>query len=121
MDGYRLHIPRIGWVRLDRGHTRYRGCRAKTVRLLKEGTDTAPEVVYAMPDTSRLDAKIRRKERKAAKARERFRQSSQTPLQPRPAHLRSTAQAAPQEETAAGEGRPPTQPPKGRHCAHRGN
>ncbi len=112
MDGHRLHIPRIGWVRLDRGHAWYRGCRAKTVRLLKEGTDKRPKwyatvvyevpaglleapaadgalgldrnvgqatdsegTVYAMPDTSTLDANIRRKERKAAKARARSRQS----------------------------------------------
>ena len=114
MDGHRLHIPRIGWVRLDRGHARYRGCRAKTVRLLKEGTDKRPKwyanvvyevpaglleapaadgalgldrnvgqatdsdgAVYAQPDMAKLDANIKRKERKAAKARARSRQTGQ--------------------------------------------
>ncbi|MCY4521930.1 MAG: transposase, partial [Caldilineaceae bacterium] len=114
MDGHRLHIPRIGWVRLDRGHARYRGCRAKTVRVRKEGTDKRPKwyatvvyevpadllkppardgalgldrnvgqatdsegAVYAQPDMAKLDANIKRKERKAAKARERSRRSGQ--------------------------------------------
>ena len=44
MDGHRLHIPRLGWVRLERGANHpYRGCAAKTVRLLKEGTDRHPK------------------------------------------------------------------------------
>ncbi|MCY4520083.1 MAG: transposase [Caldilineaceae bacterium] len=115
MDGDRLHLPRMGWVRLERGRNfPYRGCAPKTVRLLKEGTDRHPKwyatvayavptarlkpaakdgelgvdrnvrqatdsegVVYSMPDTSTPDANIRRKERKAAKARARSRQSGQ--------------------------------------------
>ena len=113
MDGHRLHIPRLGWVRLERGPNHpYRGCAPRTVRLLKEGTDRHPKwyatvayevpvghlkppardgelgldrnvrqatdsdgEVYAQPDTSHLDANIKRKQRKAAKARERSRMS----------------------------------------------
>ena len=114
MDGTRLHIPKVGWVRLAGNHGRYLGCPARQVRLLREGTDRHPrwyahvfhEVpadrlsapaatgalgvdrnvgqatdsdgeVYALPDTSNLDANIKRKERKAAKARERSRRSGQ--------------------------------------------
>ena len=115
MDGHRLHIPRMGWVRLARGSNHpYRGCAPKTVRLLKEGTDRHPKwyatvayavpvaqlqlpadggelgvdrnvgqatdsdgEVYAQPDTSKLDANIKRKQRQAAKARERSRLSGQ--------------------------------------------
>ncbi len=113
MDGHRLHIPRMGWVRLERGSNHpYRGCVPKTVRLLKEGTGRHPKwyatvayevpvgrlkppardgelgldrnvrqatdnhgEVYAQPDTDKLDANIKRKQRQAAKARERSRQS----------------------------------------------
>ena len=115
MDGHRLHIPRLGWVRLERGSNHpYRGCAPKTVRLLKEGTDRHPKwyatvvyavpvaqlkppaddgelgvdrnvgqatdsdgEVYAQPDTTKLDGNIKRKQRRAAKARERSRQSGQ--------------------------------------------
>ncbi len=115
MDGDRLYMPRMGWVRLERGRNfPYRGCAPKTVRLLKEGTDRHPKwyatvayavptarlkpaandgelgvdrnvrqatdsegAVYEQPDTTNLDANIKRKQRKAAKARERSRQSGQ--------------------------------------------
>ena len=115
MDGHRLHIPRMGWVRLERGANHpYRGCVPKTVRLLKEGTGRHPKwyatVVYAVPvarlkppadegelgvdrnvrqatdsdgevyeqpDTTNLDGNIKRKQRQAAKALERSRQSGQ--------------------------------------------
>ena len=115
MDGDRLYMPRMGWVRLERGrHGQYLGCAAKTVRMLKEGTDRRPKwyatvayevptarlkppardgelgvdrnvrqatdsdgEVYVQPDTSKLDANIKRKQRQAAKARERSRQSGQ--------------------------------------------
>ena len=115
MDGDRLRLPRMGWVRLDRGRNfPYRGCAPKTVRLLQEGTDRHPKwyatvayavptarlkpaagdgelgvdrnvrqatdsegEVYEQPDTANLDANIKRKQRKAAKARERSRQSGQ--------------------------------------------
>ena len=54
LDGNRLHIPRLGKVRLERGTNHpYRGCTPKAVRLLKEGTDRHPKwyatVVYAVP------------------------------------------------------------------------
>ena len=115
MDGHRLHISQLGWVRLERGANHpYRGCAPKTVRLLKEGTDRHPKwyatvayavpvaqlqppaddgelgvdrnvrqatdsdsEVYVQPDTSKLDANIKRKQRQAAKARERARKSGQ--------------------------------------------
>lgn len=114
MDGTRLHIPKVGWVRLAGNHGRYLGCPAKQVRLLREGTERHPrwyayvfhEVpadrvrppaatgalgvdrnvgqatdsdgrVYALPDTSNLDATIKRKQRKANKARERSRRNGQ--------------------------------------------
>ena len=115
MDGHRLHIPRMGWVRLERGANHpYRGCAPKTVRLLKEGPGRHPKwyatvayevptarlkppawdgelgvdrnvrqatdsdgEVYAQPDTDKLDANIKRKQRQAAKARERSRKSGQ--------------------------------------------
>ncbi|MCY4519275.1 MAG: transposase [Caldilineaceae bacterium] len=113
MDGTRLHIPKVGWVRLS-GSGQYLGCRPKQVRVLKEGTERHPkwyahvfhEVpadrvrppaptgdlgvdrnvgqatdsnghVYTLPDTSNLDANIRRKQRKADKARERSRRNGQ--------------------------------------------
>ncbi len=113
MDGDRLYLPRMGWVRLERGSNHpYRGCAPKTVRLLKEGTDWHPKwyanvmyevpvaqlkppaangelgvdrnvgqatdsdgEVYAQPDTDKLDANIKRKQRQADKARERSRKS----------------------------------------------
>ena len=109
MDGNRLYLPRMGWVRLERrANHSYRGCAPKTVRLLKEGTDRHPKwyanvayavpvaqlklpaddgelgvdrnvrqatdsdgEVYEQPDTSNLDANIKRKQRQTAKARER--------------------------------------------------
>ena len=45
-------------------------------RNVRQATDSDGEV-YAQPDTSHLDANIKRKQRKAAKARERSRQSGQ--------------------------------------------
>ena len=112
MDGTRLHIPKVGWVRLAGNHGRYLGCPTQQVRLLREGRDRHPrwyahvfhEVpadclpapmgalgvdrnvgqatdsdghVYALPDTSKLDANIKRKQRQADKARERSRRSGQ--------------------------------------------
>ncbi|MCE2468220.1 MAG: transposase [Caldilineaceae bacterium] len=109
----KLYLPRMGWVRLERGANHpYRGCAPKTVRLLKEGTDRHPKwyanvayavpvaqlkppaddgelgvdrnvrqatdsdgEVYEQPDTSNLDANIKRKQRQTAKARERSRKS----------------------------------------------
>ena len=113
MDGTRLYVPKVGWVRLA-GSGQYLGCRPKQVRVLKEGTERHPkwyahvfyEVpadrvrppaatgalgvdrnvgqatnsdgrVYALPDTSNLDANIKRKQRKADKARERSRRNGQ--------------------------------------------
>ncbi len=113
MDGTRLHIPKMGWVRLSGGH-QYLGCQARQVRVLKEGTDERPKWyahvcytvpvdrvkppaatdalgldrnvgqatdsdgrVYTVPDTSQLDANIRRKQRQADKARERSRRNGQ--------------------------------------------
>ncbi len=114
MDGTRLHIPKVGWVRLAGNHGRYLGCPAQQVRLLREGTERHPkwyayvfhEVpadrvrppaatgalgvdrnvgqatdsdgrVYVLPDTANLDANIKRKQRKADKARERSRRNGQ--------------------------------------------
>ena len=114
LDGTRLHIPKVGWVRLSGNHGRYPGCPAQQVWLLKEGTERHPrwyahvfhEVpadrvrppaatgalgvdrnvgqatdsdgrVYALPDTANLDANIKRKQRKADKARERSRRNGQ--------------------------------------------
>ena len=52
MDGDRLHIPKVGWVRLE-GSGLYRGCQAKQVRILKEGTEDRPKwyayVFYEVP------------------------------------------------------------------------
>ena len=42
MDGDRLHIPKVGWVRLE-GSGLYRGCKAKQVRIRKEGTEDHPK------------------------------------------------------------------------------
>ena len=114
MDSTRLHIPKVGWVRLAGNNGRYLGCPAQQVRLLKEGTDRHPKwyahvfhevpadrlpppaltgalgvdrnvgqatdsdgYVYALPDTSNLDANIKRKQRKADKARERSQRNGQ--------------------------------------------
>ena len=111
MDGDRLHIPKVGWVRLHGGGL-YRGCRVKQIRILKEGTEDRPKwyayvfhevpadqlkqpawtgaigvdrnvgqatdsdgEMYAVPDDPKLDAKIKRKQRRADKARERSRKS----------------------------------------------
>jgi len=114
LDGTRLYIPKVGWVRLAGNQGRYLGCPAKQVRLLKEGDARHPrwyahvfhEVpadrlpppaatgalgvdrnvgqatdsdgrVYAVPDTANLEANIKRKQRKADKARERSRRNGQ--------------------------------------------
>ncbi len=42
LDGARLHIPKVGWVRLQ-GSGLYRGCQPKQVRVLKEGTEDHPK------------------------------------------------------------------------------
>ncbi len=42
LDGTRLHIPKVGWVRLSGNHGRYPGCPARQVWLLKEGTERHP-------------------------------------------------------------------------------
>ena len=42
LDGARLHIPKVGWVRLQ-GSGLYRGCPPKQVRILKEGTEDHPK------------------------------------------------------------------------------
>ncbi|MYA04481.1 MAG: IS200/IS605 family element transposase accessory protein TnpB [Caldilineaceae bacterium SB0664_bin_22] len=42
MDGDRLHIPKVGWVRLE-GSGWYRGCKPKQVRIRKEGTEEHPK------------------------------------------------------------------------------
>ena len=42
MDGNRLHIPKVGWVRLE-GSGWYRGCKPKQVRIRKEGTEDHPK------------------------------------------------------------------------------
>ena len=105
MDGDRLHIPKVGWVRLE-GSGVYQGCKPKQVRIRKEGTEEHPKwyayvfhevpkdqlkqpawtgaigvdrnvgqatdsdgEVYAVPDDPKLDANIKRKQRRAAKAR----------------------------------------------------
>ena len=52
MDGDRLHIPKVGWVRLE-GSGLYRGHKPKQVRILKEGTEDHPKwyayVFYEVP------------------------------------------------------------------------
>ena len=52
IDGDRLRIPKVGWVRLDGGGL-YLGCKPKQVRILKEGTDDHPKwyayVFYEVP------------------------------------------------------------------------
>ena len=42
MDGHRLRIPKVGWVRLE-GSGLYKGHKAKQVRILKEGTEDRPK------------------------------------------------------------------------------
>ncbi|MCY3659713.1 MAG: transposase [Caldilineaceae bacterium] len=42
MDGDRLHIPKVGWVRLE-GSGVYRGHKPKQVRIRKEGTEEHPK------------------------------------------------------------------------------
>ena len=42
MDGDRLHIPKVGWVRLE-GSGLYRGHKPKQVRIRKEGTEDRPK------------------------------------------------------------------------------
>ena len=113
MDGDRLHIPKVGWVRLE-GSGLYRGCKPKQVRIRKEGTEEHPKwyayvchevpvdrlkppawtgavgvdrnvgqatdsdgEVYEVPDDPKLDAKIKRKQRQAAKARARSKANGQ--------------------------------------------
>ncbi len=39
LDGTRLYVPKVGWVRLAGNHGRYLGCLAKQVRLRKEGDE----------------------------------------------------------------------------------
>ena len=119
LDGTRLYIPKVGWVRLAGNQGRYLGCPAKQVRLRKEGDERHPQWhvhvfhevpadrgpvgaddgalglsrvagqathrdgrVYAVPGTSKLEANIKRKERKVAKARERSRKSGRAAGQP---------------------------------------
>ena len=52
MDGDRLHIPRVGWLRLAGSHP-YAGCKALTVRVRMEGTEKHPKwyayVCYEVP------------------------------------------------------------------------
>ena len=52
MDDDRLFIPKVGWVRLEGGGL-YRGCKAKQVRIRKEGTEDRPKwyayVFYDVP------------------------------------------------------------------------
>ena len=44
MDGHRLYLPRMGWVRLERrANHPYRRCVPKTARLLQEGTARHPK------------------------------------------------------------------------------
>ena len=42
VDGDRLHIPKVGWVRLE-GSGLYRDHKPKQVRILKEGTEDHPK------------------------------------------------------------------------------
>ena len=111
MDGDRLHIPKVGWVRLE-GSGLYREHQPKQVRILKEGTEDHPKwyayvfhevpaellkqpawtgaigvdrnvgqatdsdnEMYEVPDDPKLDAKIKRKQRRADKARARSKAS----------------------------------------------
>ncbi|MXZ43013.1 MAG: transposase, partial [Caldilineaceae bacterium SB0666_bin_21] len=52
MDGDRLHVPRVGWLRLA-GSNPYAGCRPLTVRVRMEGTEQHPKwyayVCYEVP------------------------------------------------------------------------
>ena len=52
LDGARLYVPKVGWVRLA-GSGQYFGCRPKKVRVLKEGTERHPQwythVFYEVP------------------------------------------------------------------------
>ncbi len=106
MDGDRLYVPKVGWLRLA-GSNQYAGCKPLTVRVRMEGTAQHPKwyayvcyevsaaqvkqpaadgalgldrnvgqatdsdgVVYAMPDTDRLDAQIARKQRELSRKRD---------------------------------------------------
>ena len=112
LDGTRLYIPKVGWVRLAGNQGRYLSCPAKQVRMVREGDARNPKWyahvfhavpeerlprpattgtlgldrnvgqatdsdgrVYTVPDTANLDANIKRKQRKADKARERSKRS----------------------------------------------
>ena len=103
LDGARLHIPKVGWVRLT-GSGLYLGHTPKQVRVLKAGTDRHPKwyahvfhdvpadrlpppaaagalgldrnvgqatdsdgTVYALPDTDKLEANIKRKQRELSR------------------------------------------------------
>ena len=52
MDGDRLHVPRVGWLRLA-GSNPYAGCRPLTMRVRMEGTEQHPKwyahVCYEVP------------------------------------------------------------------------
>ena len=52
MDGDRLYVPKVGWLRLA-GSDLYAGCRPLTVRVWMEGTEQHPQwyadVCYAVP------------------------------------------------------------------------
>ena len=52
MDGDRLHVPKVGWLRLA-GSDPYAGCRPLTVRVRMEGTEQHPKwyayVCYEVP------------------------------------------------------------------------
>ncbi|MDE0670791.1 MAG: hypothetical protein OXH72_03495 [Caldilineaceae bacterium] len=39
MDGTRLHIPKMGWVRLSDGH-QHLGCQARQVQVVEAGPGT---------------------------------------------------------------------------------
>ncbi|MDE0671737.1 MAG: hypothetical protein OXH72_08350, partial [Caldilineaceae bacterium] len=52
MDGDRLYVPKVGWLRLA-GSDPYAGCRPLTVRVRMEGTEQHPKwyayVCYEVP------------------------------------------------------------------------
>ncbi len=52
MDGDRLHVPKVGWLRLA-GSNPYAGCQPLTVRVRREGTEPHPKwyahVCYEVP------------------------------------------------------------------------
>ena len=52
MDGDRLHVPKVGWLRLA-GSNPYADCQPPTVRVRREGTEQNPKwyayVCYAVP------------------------------------------------------------------------